>query len=67
MSVQPHASHFPNHEPLSGLGRALPLESARLLAAVPGAGDKHPSPAIGFLIAGAFGVMIWTLFALLLI
>lgn len=67
MSVQPHASHFQAYEPLSAMGRASPLDSPGLLAAVPAAGDKHPCPAIGFLIAGAFGGMIWALLALLLI
>lgn len=51
MSVQPEASQF----------------SAAAQAALCGAPDRHPSPAIGFLIAAAFGVITWAAIAVFLI
>ena len=63
MSVQPHASHFSINVPPGGINRVPRRDGLS-----PGtASDKHPSPAIGFLIAAVFGAMIWAGLALLLL
>lgn len=67
MRVQPHASHFPIVDPYRSAG-SLPSSQGGSAISMPGsAPDKHPSPAIGFLIAGIFGMLVWTAAALLLL
>lgn len=67
MSARPRASQLTTSGPSADISLVKRPPGPPHLAAYQATPTEHPSPAIGFLIAGAFGAVIWAGVAALLL